>query len=376
MTVFKNFTAGEINVAQGLVSEVVPITGTIFSGTYPPPALPDSNVVYYTHAMWESVYDFPASSASANQVVDLTFGVNVDGPFGTTTVTGATAGAAIAGSPAYDVNAKQNIYGANASVLVGTNEQNAIRPFDRLGDFGTTDTTNKLVAPFFLNFDRITVKDGFKPGSFAMQLGVGAAYAAPFTSVVSIFDLEQGTTFNGVAGEYRLLYSASLATDTPDPAAAVGLLYKQYGVVVLDLSSSVVTGTLTGSAFFADSSVHGYLHYSASIDSGTINEMCDGLRNRIKNVTFDNRVELNTVYYNCEAKMSEFNYSSNPTFIESDGEIKTKVTAGAATAQVKTFITSVGLYGPTGKLLAIAKYSEPIIKTPDKKITTTVRLDY
>tara|TARA_R110002060_G_scaffold78040_2_gene90460 strand:- start:251 stop:565 length:315 start_codon:yes stop_codon:yes gene_type:complete len=104
--------------------------------------------------------------------------------------------------------------------------------------------------------------------------------------------------------------------------------------------------------------------------------MCDGLRNRIKNVTFDNRVELNTVYYNCEAKMSEFNYSSNPTFIESDGEIKTKVTAGAATAQVKTFITSVGLYGPTGKLLAIAKYSEPIIKTPDKKITTTVRLDY
>jgi len=372
MTVFKKFTAGEITVAQGLVSAVVPITGTIFSGTYPPPALVDSNVVYYPHGMWETVYDFPATSASANQVVDLTLGVDPNGPFGSTIVTGAGAVDA-----AYDLNAKQNIYGANASVLVGTDEQNAIRPFDRLGDFGTTDTTNKLVAPFFLNYNRITVKDGFKPGSYVMQLGVGTAHATPFSSVVSIFDLTLGQTFNSVAGEFRLLYSASAVSDTPDDTAAVGLLYKQYGVAILDLSSSVVSATLPGDAVFVSSSVHGYLHYSASIDSGTINEMCDGLRNRIKNVTFDNRVELNTVYYTCAGSKDDFNYSSNPTAKDANGKILTKDNGdGGSTAIIKSFVTSVGLYDATGQLLAVAKYSEPIIKTPQKPILATVRLDY
>ena len=40
------------------------------------------------------------------------------------------------------------------------------------------------------------------------------------------------------------------------------------------------------------------------------------------------------------------------------------------------YITSVGMYSPEGKLLAVAKLSEPLKKTPENELTVRVRLDY
>ena len=41
-----------------------------------------------------------------------------------------------------------------------------------------------------------------------------------------------------------------------------------------------------------------------------------------------------------------------------------------------SYITTVGLYNDANELLAVAKLSEPLKKTPDTEFTIRVRLDY
>ena len=112
--------------------------------------------------------------------------------------------------------------------------------------------------------------------------------------------------------------------------------------------------------------------YTGSIESGTIDELSDALRHRVYNIEFNNTTELNSTIYFCRAGANEFNFSSNPTYL-SDSQIRVKETT---LDQPVSYITTVGLYSATNELLAVAKVSEPLKKTPDTELTLRVRLDY
>jgi hypothetical protein len=66
---FKTLTSADVAVTKTLLHEVVPLTGTIVSGTYS-----DLNIKNYSHGMFQSVYDYPYLSSSANHIFDLTVG--------------------------------------------------------------------------------------------------------------------------------------------------------------------------------------------------------------------------------------------------------------------------------------------------------------
>ena len=99
---------------------------------------------------------------------------------------------------------------------------------------------------------------------------------------------------------------------------------------------------------------------------------CDNLRRRIYNISFNNTTELNSSIYFCRANNSEFNYSSNPTYL-SQSQLRVK---SVATDNPLSFITTVGLYSQDNALLAVGKLSEPLPKTPANEYTLRVRLDY
>ena len=154
---------------------------------------------------------------------------------------------------------------------------------------------------------------------------------------------------------------------------AVGLLYYQAGVAVI--SGSVfgghAHGILQGSSsceMAADISGSGF----KAITGSTIQTMADGLRNRIYNVQFNNTTELNSAIYFCRVNHNEFNYSSNPTYT-SASQINVKVDAKDSAV---SYITTIGLYNAQNELLAVAKTSEPLVKTPEDELTLRVRLDY
>ena len=71
-TTFKTFMNNDTVSTRTMLHEAIPITGTIVSGTYSETSTADSNIKNYSHAMFQSVYDYPYLSSSANHIFDIT----------------------------------------------------------------------------------------------------------------------------------------------------------------------------------------------------------------------------------------------------------------------------------------------------------------
>lgn len=139
-----------------------------------------------------------------------------------------------------------------------------------------------------------------------------------------------------------------------------GILNNASGTVGLGytISTGPVIGANDGFRFISGSSISG---------------SADAIRNRINSISFNNTTELNSTIYFARAGHNEFNYSSNPTYIDGTSQIRVK---NSSLDQPVSYITTVGLYSADNELLAVAKVSEPLKKTPDTELTLRVRLDY
>ena len=69
MTTFKSLNREDVISTRTLLHEAIPLTGTIVSGTYN-----DDNIKNYAHGMFQSVFDYPFLSSSANHIFDITVG--------------------------------------------------------------------------------------------------------------------------------------------------------------------------------------------------------------------------------------------------------------------------------------------------------------
>ena len=67
---YKQFLAGDSINTRTLLHESIPITGSIVSGTYT-----DLNIKNNTPDYFQSVYDYPYLSSSANHIFDLSYGL-------------------------------------------------------------------------------------------------------------------------------------------------------------------------------------------------------------------------------------------------------------------------------------------------------------
>jgi len=347
-TFFKTFTNSDRTTTRTLLHESIPITGTLVSGTYNTSSQTDGisredNIKTFSHGMFQSVYDYPYLSSSANHLFDITAGYSSASP--------------ISGS-SNEQNAKKiNVYNQMAQALVGYDTTNSIRDFDADGNFtGTTDDKHQEVV--FLNLSRLLVKDEIKKGSFSITLGTGSAHATPFSDTITITDSHaavNGYKINSPAGEFGTLKKSG--SDT-----LYGLVYYQAGIVAL------ATGSFGTSVVDTDGN-----DIENAMVSSSINKIADGIRNRIQTFSFNNTTELNSSIYFCRANHNEFNYSSNPTYL-SDSKIVVK--NDDIMTPPRSYLTTVGLYSADNELLAVAKLSEPLKKTPENEVTLRVRLDY
>jgi len=380
-TTFKTITNNDIATTRTLLHEAIPLTGSIVSGTYLTSDLAtEENIKNYSHGMFQSVYDYPYLSSSANQIFDITCGYSPGSEL------------SASGKTHSQHTKKINIYNQMAQTLVGYDATGSIQKFDKDGDFAGGG--KKLKEVFFLNFARLLTKDEIKKDSFRLSLGTGSAISsgdAAFgavcqrsgtdgSTVLTIGDYGAATSYkiNSPAGEYGILYTGS---GNPEPGeSGVGLIYYQAGVAVI--TASVFSGdpAMTGSS---GSEPHHYCQFgtgddhmnsvSASLSGATIQHSVDGFRNRLIDISFNNTTELNSTIYFCRANHNEFNFSSNPTYLE---DSKIRVKGNNPAAEPVSYITTVGLYSSDNELLAVAKLSEPLKKTPSNELALRVRLDY
>ena len=401
---FKALHGDDVVNTRTLLHEAIPITGTISSGTYielgtHAGAGTDLNVKAFSHGMFESVYDYPFLSSSANHIYDLTFGLSSEQ----------------SQSSAHTQQAKKlNIYNQMAQTLVGYDVSGNIKNFyangsegivDIGGDdagstprpwymaTGTEETTGRMDEVFFMNVSRLLVKDEIKKNSFRLQLfnsGSVSGSGEARGGLITLGDYLSANQFRtSPAGDYGLLFTGSGVT-AEETYQSAGLIFYQAGVVVL--TSSIFRGEfstpadrpglsptqLTGGAapYAGGSAVVGDPATGSCVSKyqtgSSIEKLSDAFRHTIYDVDFNNTIELNSAIYFCRVNHNDFNYSSNPTYVNSS---KLRVKNNVNDLPI-SYITTVGLYSPDNELLAVAKLSEPIRKDPNTELTLRVRLDY
>jgi hypothetical protein len=370
MSTLKQLKNEEIKTTKVLLHETIPVTGSLISGTYGTTSdVRGNNIKTYDHGMFQSVYDYPYLSSSANQIFDITYGVYEESSDYPSTLASGNAD-------------KHNIYHEMAQVLYGYDVTASIEPFRKSGSYDETKTI--VPDPAFMNFSRLLAKDEIQKGTFRLTLGLDTNRDAPFGHLFYIGDYGATSSFNDTnspAGEFGVLRSGSSATDASAANNdALGIIYYQSGLVMLDLSATLdlaaaeQSATGDGITFVKSTNTSPTeLTYTGSIESGTIDELSDALRHRVYNIEFNNSTELNSTIYFCRAGADEFNYSSNPTYLSSS---QIRVKGNDASSPPLSYITTVGLYAGDGALVATAKLSEPIRKTPSNDLTIRVRLDY
>jgi hypothetical protein len=345
---YKSLTSDQIVSTRESLYESIPITGTLVSGTYG--TYPnDTNVLKFTasHGLFESVYDYPYASSSANHIFDLSFGINS----GSLT-------------PVTQSAQKFRIYNQMAQTLLGYDATGSVRDFSL--DGGTTISNYMM----FVNFSRLLTKDGIKIGSFTASLGTGS-WATPFAGTFLSLSDNPSVNSNNVnvdspVGQYWYVYTGSAFASTDK----VGMLFYQQGILALDISKAPFTSLAYSSS--VANPAGGYLSGSNLYSTGTITEVSDGFRRYVGNLQFQNTVQINSTIYNCQMGVNEFNYSSNPTYTSASiVRVKTNIQDNSV-----SYMTTVGLYSDDNQLIAVAKLSEPIKKTQADSLNIRVRLDY
>ncbi len=359
----------DVTTTKTILHEVIPLTGSIVSGTYS-----DQNIKNFVHGMFQSVYDYPYLSSSANHIFDLTAGYDES---------------SVLSASANPQNSKKiNLYNQFSQVLLGyTGSNNVVRLFEN--DL-TLDSTGSIKDAIIISFSRLLTKDQIKKGSFSLELGVGT-YALPHNQTVTLQDVSASTTGDGtvgtIGGDYGVLYAtAGVATGSTtvetSNGPACGVVFYQAGIAILsssvfDLTNSsgygqFNSGSTAGQPTGSGMNDHPPISCSVSLMSSSISGTCDAVRRRITNLTFNNSTEINSTIYFCRLPVNKFNYSSNPTYTSGS---KLVVKNNASDLPV-SYATTIGLYNARNELLAVAKLSEPLKKTPENELTVRVRLDY
>jgi hypothetical protein len=159
--------------------------------------------------------------------------------------------------------------------------------------------------------------------------------------------------------------------------AFAGLIFYQAGVIVLPVTGHGVNGTFpdVGSGelqYQYSGSAFGTGNLAQMQASGTVDEFANNFRRRLESISFNNTTELQSSIYFCRIGHNEFNYSGNPSYI-TNAKINVKE---ESTDTPVSYVTTVGLYSEENELLAVAKLSEPLRKTPETEYVLRVRLDY
>jgi len=432
MATFKEISAADVKTSKSALNQLVDIIQEDVSGSATRRAyqvfVTGSGATSVTASLFQTVYDQDYTLQTANPMFDMTMGLWYSGSTVQTIKTGEdTAGKLLFPSSSMQMREKIDIYRQYAGKLLGNANQAFYSPFNVATD-PTTTSADRIDNALFLNFKRLFARDKVKRETFAMRFyttGVldGAPTAnksAAESAIVCLFtgsNLFRTTTSGsaiftdvGAASSKRTTFGGEVGeiVNASNTSQKVGLMFYDAGTAVLDLSkimwggqhvsgaiSSVVgnptiSGLATNETIIGSGSVlassYGSNPYARFIPdfltSGSIDDIVDHLAScRFSSgsntaTTFQNVTNINSTLLFCRATADEFNYSSNPTFVDADGRIVVIDNGQEDTQRAFSFITTVGMYDANDNLLAVAKLSRPIEKNDEKDLTVRIRLDF
>ena len=248
---------------------------------------------------------------------------------------------------------------------------------DELQEFNFNGHTPDSIH--IINIERKNYKQNLKPGSLNLFLGTpdnGTLIQLTDNSIT----VTGSATMTMCGRQYSIVSGASgeaIAPQITNLSATIGALeehgsygyfYPDAGFIVLNadaldvvLGGSGTQNSLTNMTKFLPSNLDGYN------STKLINAISYG-----SNFILDSEEKITSRYYFTRIKNSEFNYTTNPSFIDTQGNLRYESMADQPTV----YITTVGLYADSGELLAVAKLSKPLTKDFTKESLIKVKIDY
>ena len=358
----------DIITTKTLLHEAIPITGTIFkfgTGSYI-----EENIKNFSHGQFQSVYDYPYLSSSANHIFDLAVGYDES--------------SVLSSSAAIQNSKKINMYNSMTQILLGYSKDSGefVERFE--ADLDVSDNNNQMLSVFFVNFSRLLTKDQIKKGSFSITLATGSyadATTAGQVKTLSDYNASANSGYkSALGGDYGILYTSSVGME--DPAGnGVGNIFYQAGIAVI--TSSLFQSALETNADSVETAGQNFSEQQGDLignvktcmgvlTGSSISGACNALRHRITNIAFNNTTEINSNIFFCRVPWNKFNYSTNPTYVSGAAIVVKNLSSDIPIS----YVTTIGMYSAAGELMATAKLSEPLRKDPTNELTLRVRLDY
>ena len=271
-----------------------------------------------------------------------------------------------------DKTPTRDVYGQFRSLIYGDENTSFT--------FGTTTNPSKDII--VISVARSRFKESFNPGSFFLTL----KYSSAQIGLVDDSTVTATSTYVGTSRVYQLLsgsYNTGTGLATPSssnytPSGSYGIMIPDEGLIILNPRAlALPAGPLGGvGAVFNEFSSSQAATFFSAISSYNLNNriVYDMIATTPTNPTFSlqSYETISSRYFFTRVKNSEFNYTTNPTVIDSNGNLLyTQLVYNP-----QTFITTVGLYNNTGDLLAVAKLNKPLVKDFTKELLLRVKLDF
>lgn len=409
MAIFKEILPSDIKTARSFLNQLIDVLQEDISGSV-------SRRKYQvfvtggvgpgvTSSLFQTIFDQDFTLQTANPVFDMTAGLFPDGTTVSTSKTGTdAAGKELFPSSSLMMREKMDVYRQFASALMGDSTAAFTAPFD------SSDVSDQIDVALFVAFKRLFARDQIKRETFAMKFfqtasinfnntGTGPAETQPFPPNLYVTSTSGSAIYTDIGAATNKLTAfggqVGNVVDSANTSRNVGLMFYDRGILVLDLAkvtsaSQYMSGTIDAMhplgriTLGASGTQTQFL--SKMIPDFVVSASIDNIVDHVAScrfgsgsstaITFQNVTNINSTLIFCRAQADEFNYSSNPTFTDDDNRIQVIDIGQEDTQQAFTFVTSVGMYDANDNLLAVAKLSRPVEKSPERDLTFRVRLDF
>ena len=277
------------------------------------------------------------------------------------------------GSPYYNsiipgYSPSKTTYGQYKTLVYGTSIQG-----NQGFNFGAgNDNAREIWA---INVERNRYKESLFPQTFNLWLSGSAGQVkltnnSNVTSVLSFLDC--GRVFDLVSGSNGTPTAATLPgspSTTPGytPSGSYGLFLPDIGTIILNPAALALSAANGGIALTTDTTAN-LPGFTSSVNNTALYQAIS----RSANFQLNSQETVSSNYIFVRVRNTDYNYSTNPTFISGSGDL----VFSNLINNPQTYVTTVGLYNTNNELLAVGKMSRPLVKDFTKEALVRVKLDW
>lgn len=341
---FKRFESDDLVISSDVVAAPLwstqsPTLTTFFTSSQQPGS--NSGQFYY------NIYAEDVN-LSANASADVQFAIAFAHKYGS--------GSLLYNAAVDGKSPTSTIYGQYRTLVLGDEEKELV--------FGDTAQDYFHV----ISIDRDRFKESLLPGSFNLNLTYIDKNANQNSLGLTDNSLDQTTQIYNDAGRVYQIVSGSNGSSYSGTGysanhGSYGLFLPDIGTIILNTAALEATGTGAGGTG---------LGLETDLASNTQGDNNEYLFDALNSIDLNSQETVPSQYIFTRIRNSEYNYSTNPSFITGSGDIRIDRMVNAP----QTYITAVGMYNDNNELLAVAKLSKPLLKDFTKEALVRIKLDF